>query len=118
MERIHWQDVVTLVTGIGLVAAAIFLIISPTEGMAFGPAIWNIVVVGGAAIIVAAAAMYAYKEWEEGIALLLGVWLVVSPWLLGFEDSPILMWLAVIGGGIITIMALTVLIKPKSGNWF
>ena len=37
---------------------------------------------------------------------MLGIWLVALPWLLGFENIPTLMWLTVIGGVIITVMAL------------
>lgn len=118
MERIHWQDAVTLLTGIGLVAAALFLEIPPPEGVSLAPAIWNFVLVGAAAVVVAVAAMYAFRQWEEGIELVLGIWLVASPWLLGFENIRTLMWLAVIGGGIIMVMALTVLLQPNAKNWF
>jgi SPW repeat len=31
------------------------------------------------------AALMAFAEWEEWIILLLGIWLVVSPWILGFH---------------------------------
>lgn len=118
MERIHWQDAVTLLTGIALIAVALFVDITPPEGVSLAAAIWNIALVGGAAVIIAVAAMYAFNEWEEGLELVLGIWLIVSPWLLGFSDIRILTWLAVVGGAIIALMALTVLIQPKGKTWF
>ena len=37
--------------------------------------------------IISLAAIVAYKDWEEWANLLLGLWLVVSPWLLGFAHT-------------------------------
>ena len=41
-----------------------------------------------AAIAVAAiAALFMFAEWEEWIVLVAGVWLVISPFVLGFQHS-------------------------------
>ena len=40
-----------------------------------------------AVIILSIAAMIAFSTWEEWINLALGLWLVVSPWLLGFAHT-------------------------------
>jgi hypothetical protein len=40
-----------------------------------------------AIIILSLAAMIAYSTWEEWINLALGLWLVASPWLLGFAHT-------------------------------
>lgn len=37
--------------------------------------------------VISLAAMIAYKDWEEWANLLLGVWLIASPWLLGFAHT-------------------------------
>lgn len=37
--------------------------------------------------VVSAAAMVAYANWKEWINLLLGAWLIVSPWALGFAHA-------------------------------
>ena len=37
--------------------------------------------------VISLAAMIAYKNWEEWANLLLGLWLIVSPWLLGFAHT-------------------------------
>jgi SPW repeat len=41
----------------------------------------------GAIIILSFAAVIAFSAWEEWLNLALGVWLVVSPWLLGFAHT-------------------------------
>jgi hypothetical protein len=32
-------------------------------------------------------ALVAFRDWDEWINLLIGIWLVVSPWLLGFAHT-------------------------------
>jgi SPW repeat len=37
--------------------------------------------------IISIAAIVAYKDWEEWVNLLLGLWLIASPWVLGFAHT-------------------------------
>ena len=37
--------------------------------------------------MLAVAALAAFAVWEEWLSLIAGLWLVGSPWVLGFEDS-------------------------------
>ncbi len=37
--------------------------------------------------VISLAAIVAYKDWEEWANLLLGLWLIGSPWLLGFAHT-------------------------------
>jgi hypothetical protein len=41
------------------------------------------------AILIASslAALWAYAEWEEWIGLIVGLWVLASPWLLGFPHA-------------------------------
>jgi SPW repeat len=41
-----------------------------------------------AIIILSLAAMIAFSAWEEWLNLALGLWLAISPWLLGFTHTP------------------------------
>jgi hypothetical protein len=47
-------------------------------------AIVNYYVVGLAVTAFAVAALSVFRLWEEWLNLILGVWLLVSPWFLGF----------------------------------
>lgn len=42
---------------------------------------------GAVIALISLAAMIAYKDWEEWANLLLGVWLIASPWALGFAHT-------------------------------
>ena len=44
-------------------------------------------VTGAIIIAFAVGAVVAFSEWEEWISMLLGLWVTVSPWLLGFAHS-------------------------------
>src|SRR5690606_33059623 len=71
------------------VLLAIWLFISPwvLQYAAVGTAAWNAWVV---AIVIAAlsiAALAKLAQWEEWVNLALGVWLIFSPWILGFSAN-------------------------------
>jgi hypothetical protein len=78
----RWQDWVNLVLGL-------WLFVSP---MAMGyvqvsaVAAWNAGLLGAAIVILAIVAMNRPRAWEEAINVVLGLWLMVSPWALGFEQ--------------------------------
>ena len=42
---------------------------------------------GTAIAVISLAAMVAYTNWEEWANLLLGFWLIASPWILGFAHT-------------------------------
>ena len=44
-------------------------------------------VAGGIIAIASLAAIIAYRDWEEWVNVLASVWLIVSPWLLGFAHT-------------------------------
>ena len=52
-----------------------------------------------------AAAIVAFSIWEEWINLLIGCWLIASPWLLGFTQTRA-MHFAIAAGAVVAFMAL------------
>lgn len=38
-------------------------------------------------VVLSLAAIIAYRDWEEWINVLMGIWLIASPWLLGFPHT-------------------------------
>lgn len=75
----HWQDWITLLAGAILITATFFL---ETESVAIS---LNCYLVGGALVVAALAALFMPAIWEEVIILLLGLWLLASPWVLDFS---------------------------------
>jgi hypothetical protein len=67
---------------------AILLFVSPWFlARASGTAVVDLRASGAAIALMSLAAIFAYASWQEWANLLLGIWLIVSPWLLGFAHT-------------------------------
>ncbi|TIV09197.1 MAG: hypothetical protein E5W02_21910, partial [Mesorhizobium sp.] len=77
METRKSLDWITLVL-------AICLFISPCGFTAAMVPAWNAWIVGVLLGALALATLSVFAEWEEWVSAVLGLWLIVSPWLLGF----------------------------------
>jgi len=74
-------DVLNLILGA-------FLLISPwLLGFAVGAETQNAVICGIIIVALSLAALAAFAEWEEWLNLIVGIWVFVSPWVLGFTGS-------------------------------
>jgi SPW repeat len=51
------------------------------------------------------AALAAFAVWEEWLNLIVGLWLIASPWLLGFQDSDAMTIDVVIGAAVAALAA-------------
>ncbi|RMD89449.1 MAG: hypothetical protein D6811_12230 [Alphaproteobacteria bacterium] len=81
-EHGSWQDGATFILGL-------WLIVSPwIVGFAdVTAAFWNAIVLGIAIAAFSLVAFAWYREWEDWIDGALGLWLVISPWALGFAAA-------------------------------
>ena len=107
----HWQDPVNLVLGV-------WLALSPWVLSHSGETVptANAVIVGVALIAAALGAILVPRAWEEWTELALGLWLVVSPWALGFSANGQAMLAAVTTGIPIAALALWTLLTDKDYN--
>lgn len=104
----HWQDPVNALLGA-------WLVISPwalgyqgeTTAMA------NAILVGVALAAAALGATFVPRAWEEWTEGALGLWMVVSPWVLGFAGLRDAMYAASGTGVVILALALWVLLTDK-----
>ena len=81
MNRLkHWQDVVNMVIGVWLVVSAWALGLEADRAMTA-----NFVIVGLALVALTLGAIFVPKAWEEWSEFALGIWLIVSPWVLNFN---------------------------------
>lgn len=78
----RWQDSLNVLFGVWLVFSPWALQFGAIES-----AFWNAVVVGLIITAAALAALVNFHEWEEWIGIAFGLWLVVSPWVLGFTKA-------------------------------
>jgi hypothetical protein len=54
------------------------------------------------------------KHWQDPVNLVLGLWLLVSPWVLKYQTETSLMWSAVGLGGLIAVIAALALSKAAA----
>jgi hypothetical protein len=109
----HWQDPVNALLGA-------WLIVSPwVIGVADSPlVVANFLVVGVLLVATAVGAILVPKAWEEWVEVALGVWLIASPWLLGFAGQQAALQNALFSGLVVTILALWVLgTDDEYGGW-
>jgi hypothetical protein len=68
-------------------------------------AMWNFWIVGLIIFISAALALRNIQPWEELTNLTVGIWLIISPWILGFTDQPALLWNSVAIGLAVSVLS-------------
>ncbi|HEV7321436.1 MAG TPA: SPW repeat protein [Ensifer sp.] len=67
---------------------------------------WNAWIAAAVLGVLAIATLAMFAEWEEWASLIVGLWLIASPWLLGFSTSSNPMWTHVVLGGLVTALAV------------
>jgi hypothetical protein len=82
METKHWQDRITVLLGVWILISPVVLGFAPGQTAVM----WNSWFIGVVMLIVSAGRAVAEvpKLWQEAATLVLGLWLVISPWMLGF----------------------------------
>jgi hypothetical protein len=74
-------------------------------GFAAGTVSTNAYITGIVIAILAIAALARFAVWEEWLNLVVGLWAVVSPWVLGFQGITTAMTAHVIIGAVVAILA-------------
>ncbi|GBD42208.1 hypothetical protein HRbin39_01597 [bacterium HR39] len=69
-------------------------------------AAWNAWVVGVVVLVAAVAALTRFHEWEEWVNAILGLWLVISPWITGYAAITAAVWNHVIVGILVAALAI------------
>jgi hypothetical protein len=83
-----------------------FLFLSPwIFGFEAGTAAQNAHIAGIVIAVLAIAALAAFTVWEEWLNLLVGLWTLVAPWVLGFQGNTTAMTIHVIVGVIVAVLA-------------
>ena len=104
----RWQDWANLVLGAWLLASPWALRYTGST------AAWNAYALGAGIVVFALIAAYMPKAWEEIINMLLGVWLVVSPFALGFSATTEVALHTVVVGILATAFAIWAMSNDQS----
>jgi hypothetical protein len=115
MKRVkHWQDPVNALVGA-------WLLLSPwVLGFQGVMAATTITMAIGALLVASSVgAMQLAQAWEEWLDVLLGIALMVAPVLLGFDAVAPALQNALVAGGLVTALALWVLLTDEdfAGAW-
>jgi hypothetical protein len=73
---------------------AVWLFISPwvLQSASMGNFAWDAWIVGVLVALLSLGALYQVTEWEDWGNLILGLWLFISPWVLGFSGTIAAAW--------------------------
>ena len=100
------------------VAFGLFLFVSPWLFAYVSEKVRIEVWAAGAAIAaISIAAIVAFSEWEEWLNLLLGVWLVISPWVIGFVHTRAMHVSILIGAMVAFLAALELWLTHYEPNY-
>jgi hypothetical protein len=84
-----------------------FLFVSPwIFGFDAGRASENAIIAGIAIAVLAIAALAAFAVWEEWLNLIVGLWTLVSPWVLGFQGTTAMTVHVIIGVAVAILAAV------------
>lgn len=110
----HWQDAVSALLGVWLISSP-WVLGFQAESVAMS----NAVVAGIALLAVALGAIFVPAAWEEWTESALGLWLIISPWVLKIESLEWARISAVSTGVAVLILALWVLMADEDYlGWF
>lgn len=97
----RWQDWVNLILGT-------WLFITPFFGMEMtsSTAAWNSYIFGVVVVVLSIWALVRPRAWEEWINLIVGIWLIIAPFALGYTMQTTAMWNSIVVGVIVGIDAI------------
>lgn len=108
MNVMRWQDRLTAMLGGWLLVSPMLLgygdVLMPTR---------NAVLVGILIMIVAVEALDVPAKWEEAINILLGVWLMVSPFLASFRGPLDATFNSLSVGFLVTLLAVWAMLRDQ-----
>jgi hypothetical protein len=85
---------------------AVLLFISPwVLGYTGTAAMTNALIAGVVIAILAIAALVSFAKWEEWVNLIVGLWVLISPWVLGFTAATAALWSHVVIGIVVAVLA-------------
>jgi hypothetical protein len=100
-EAWNWQDWLDMVLGLWLAVSPWILDFAESEPAAAR----NALIVGIAIAVLSALTFLAYHIVEEWVDVLLGLWLIVSPWVLSASSDPTVVADFVIVGAVVLALS-------------
>jgi hypothetical protein len=96
-----------------LILGAILFVSPWVFGFDAGRASGNAYIAGIVIVALAIAALAAFAIWEEWLNLIVGLWTLVSPWLLGFQHTGAMPVHVAIGAAVVILAAIEIWITSQ-----
>jgi hypothetical protein len=97
-----------------LVLGAVLFVSPWMFGFDAGKVSQNAMIIGLVITILAIAALAAFAVWEEWLNLIVGLWALVSPWVLGFQGTTAMTVHALIGAAVAVLAAIEIWITTQN----
>jgi len=101
IRNARWQDVGALILGVWLFLSPWILGFTDTGLVATNAWVFGVIVAALALL-----AIFAYQQWEEWLNAAIGIWVFVSPWVLGMATNANVLWNSLIVGALLVVLAL------------
>jgi|SRR5262245_19057553 len=99
--KVHrtWEDWVCIALGV-------VILLSPWQAD-HHLVMWNAVIVGALVIAISALELSGLQRWEEGVGIICGLWLIMSPFVFGYADAGMLRyWHFALGAAVALLQAI------------
>lgn len=107
MEDVMYEWTNAKLCDVGNLILGVILLASPwLFTFAAGFQTQNALVTGIVIIVLSIAALTAFAVWEEWLNLIVGLWLIASPWVLGFPRASAMLVDVVIGIIVVVLAAI------------
>jgi hypothetical protein len=97
-----------------LVLGAVLFVSPWIFGFDAGAATQNAMIVGIVMAALAIAALAAFAVWEEWLNLAVGLWALISPWVLGFQGTTAMTVHVVIGVAVAALAAIEIWLTTQN----
>lgn len=106
MGQYKWQDGVNLLLAIWLFISS--WVLGFTPGAAVSAAVaWNAWIAAIVIGVFAIAALVKARPWEEWINLIVGAWVFISPWVLGYYiTNTAALWNSLVIGALVFVLSV------------
>jgi hypothetical protein len=108
MKRMRLQDWISVALGVWLVVSPWALGFSDN-----GAATWNALFFGLGIVALEFADVYFPDPWPERVSVFIGLWVAISPMVLGFTDVTAAMVSTVITGVLVVVLSLWTWIEVR-----
>lgn len=105
----QWRDWAIALLGLWMMVSPRVLQFAGMQAGIQSHAIWNAWLVGAAIVLVTVGSRFVveiWSPWQDGINALLGLWLMASPWVLGFAAHVTARTNSVVAGFLVAVLAI------------